>query len=111
MATKESIEATCPDCRGPLSLWRTDSLVEVRCLVGHTYSPQGLLTAHSEAQEKALWAALVSLQETEVLVDAVADQLAPEVIEKLRSQVRKKKLQAAILQEILEDLEHFEIGQ
>jgi len=106
--TKEGIEVTCPDCRGPLSLQRTDTLVEVRCLVGHTYSPQGVLTAHSEAQEKALWSALVALKETSPLLDAIADQLPPERVERLRAQVAKKQAQAAVLQKLLEELEPFQ---
>jgi two-component system chemotaxis response regulator CheB len=109
MSTKESIEATCPDCRGPLSVLRTDSLVEFRCLVGHKYSIQGLLAAHSETQEKALWSAAVSLKETANIIEALADQLPPDHVERLRSQVRKKQAQAAVLQEILEDLEPFEV--
>src|SRR5205823_1475107 len=88
METKESIEATCPDCRGPLSVVKTDSLAEFRCLVGHTYSAQGLLAAHSETQERILWSAAVALRETVNIVEAVADQLPPEEVEKLRLQVK-----------------------
>ena len=108
MHTKESIEVTCPECRGPLSVQRTDSLVEVRCLVGHTYSPQGLLTAHSETQEKALWSAVVALKETSSLLDAIADQLPHERLVRLRAQVTKKQAQAAAIERILEDLEPFQ---
>jgi len=109
LGTKESIAATCPECRGPLSVLRTDSLLEIRCLVGHAYSPQGLLQAHSETQEKALWAAVVSLRETEAMVDAISDQFSPEVGDRLREQVTKKRSQAESLQLILEDLEPFEV--
>jgi two-component system, chemotaxis family, protein-glutamate methylesterase/glutaminase len=109
MRTKESIEATCPDCRGPLSVLRTDSLVEIRCLVGHTYSVQGLLAAHSETQEKALWSAVVSLREAANIVEAVADQLSSDRLGRLRSQAEKKQDQAAILQQVLEALEPFEL--
>jgi len=106
---KESIEATCPDCRGPLSVTRNETLVEFRCLVGHTYSAKGLLAAHSDAQEKALWQAVVSLKESANIVDAVADQVAPELLAKLRLQVKKKLAEAAALEDILENLEAFEL--
>jgi two-component system chemotaxis response regulator CheB len=109
VGTKESIEATCPDCRGPLSVIRNDSLVEFRCLVGHTYSANGLLAAHSDTQEKALWSAVVSLRESANIVEAVADQIAPERLAKLRLQVKKKLAEAAALEDILENLEAFEL--
>jgi len=70
---KELIEATCPECRGPVSEVRYNGLLEFRCLVGHAYSPKSLLEAHSETEERALWAAVVALEETERLVDAVAE--------------------------------------
>lgn len=88
---------------------RSDSLVEIRCLVGHTYTPKGLLRAHSETQEKALWSALVALKETETLVESLADHLPSDLLERLRSQVRKKQAQAAILQGVIEDLDPFEL--
>ncbi len=39
------INATCPECRGPLSAVTTGGIVEYQCLIGHRYSPQGLLIA------------------------------------------------------------------
>jgi two-component system chemotaxis response regulator CheB len=109
MGKKESIAATCPECRGPLTVFRTESLVEVRCLVGHAYSPQGLLQAHSDTQEKARWSAVVSLRETEAMVEATSDQFSPEVLARLREQVEKKQSQAASIVAVLENLEPFEI--
>jgi two-component system chemotaxis response regulator CheB len=104
---KTSIDATCPECRGPLSVVRTDELVEVRCLVGHTYSPRTLLQAHGEAQEKALWSAAVALRETEAIVNSVSAELPTALVERLRVQVEKKQRQAEAVQAIIEDLEAF----
>jgi two-component system chemotaxis response regulator CheB len=106
--TKVSIEATCPDCRGPLSVVRIDDLVEIRCLVGHAYSVKALLQAHSEAQENALWAAAVALLETATIVECISSEVSPSVLERLRAQVEKKRQQAAAIQGILEDLDPFE---
>jgi hypothetical protein len=86
-----------------------DSLVEVRCLVEHAYSPQGVLRAHCETQEKALWAAVVALRETEAMLEAMSDQFSPEVLARLREQVEKKKSQAASIEAVLENLETFEL--
>jgi hypothetical protein len=104
---KESIEATCPECRGPLSLVRADGLLEIRCLVGHLYSVKGVLRAHSDAQEKALWAAVVALREAENLVESVAGDLPTADLEELRAQVQKKFRQAAVVQQVIEELEPF----
>jgi hypothetical protein len=92
-----------------LSSLRNETLVEFRCLVGHTYSAKGLLAAHADAQEKALWSAVVSLREWANIVEAVADQVAPELLAKLRPQVKKKLAEAAVVEDILENLESFEL--
>jgi two-component system, chemotaxis family, protein-glutamate methylesterase/glutaminase len=108
VGTKESIEATCPDCRGPLSVVRTDSLIEFRCLVGHVYSAKALLAAHSDTQEKALWSAVVALKEAGVIVEALADQFPADHLDRLRAQVRKKQTAATVLERILLELEPFD---
>ena len=109
METNRSIEVTCPDCRGPLSVESVEGLAEVRCLVGHRFSPHALLQAHSEVQEKSLWSAAVALKETAALVEAIADRLTPEHVERLRAQAKKKQVQAAILGSIIQDLDPFEL--
>lgn len=109
METKESIEATCPDCRGPLSVHRSgNSPVEIKCLVGHTYSVLGVLRAHGATQEDALWSAMVALKETGPLLEAVSGELSEEALLRLRAQVQKKERQAEILREIIEDLDPFD---
>lgn len=108
METKQSIEATCPDCRGPLSEIRENDMPEYRCLVGHAYSARTLLQAHSAAQETALWAAVVALEEAAVLVRSVASQLPARVAERLEKQATEKQQQASDIRTILERLEPFQ---
>ncbi len=108
-ATKTSIEATCPECRGPLSVVRNDELVEFRCLVGHAYSARSLLQQHSETQEEVLWRAVVVLEETVKLVDAVAAEFPATVAAGLEAQARTKHRQAGEIRKILEQLEPFRI--
>ena len=50
---KRALEATCPDCRGPLSVSAYGGLREYSCLVGHRYSARVFLQAHSETQSGA----------------------------------------------------------
>jgi two-component system chemotaxis response regulator CheB len=109
MDTKELIEATCPDCRGPLSQIQHDPTnYEYTCLVGHAYSARSLLQGHHEAQEQALWAAVLALEETETLVRAVTPEFPPAVASRLTFQVQRKREQAAAIRTILENLEPFQ---
>jgi two-component system, chemotaxis family, protein-glutamate methylesterase/glutaminase len=109
MDSERLIQATCPQCRGPLTEVRTGDICEYRCLVGHVYSPRTMLQAHSEAQEDALWAAVVALEEAAVLVGAVKSQLPPEEVARLEEQAIEKGRQAAEIRNILERLEPFEL--
>jgi len=108
--TQQLIQATCPECRGPLTEAREEHLREYRCLVGHAYSPSSLLQAHSETQERALWAAVVALEEAAKLVDAIAPQFPPEIADRLQTQARIKSQQALEIREIIEELEPFHTG-
>ena len=108
METRRSIEATCPDCRGPLSEIKEDDRCEYRCLVGHTYSGRSVLQAHSEAQEKALWSAVVALEESANLVELIASQLDPALVKDLRAQAAVKQQQAAQVRKIIEELVPFQ---
>ena len=109
MTDKELLEATCPECRGPLSQRHRDGgVVEYSCLVGHKYSARALLQAHSEAQEKALWAAVVALEEATTLIQSVAPYFPPEVFAVLQRQAEIKRTQAQQIRDLLERLEPFQ---
>ena len=107
MKTHQLIEGTCPDCRGPLSVNDHDGLREYGCLVGHAYTAAGLLQAHSEAQEKAVWSAVVALEEATKLVEAVASDLPAATVARLEKQASVKRQQAREIRGILERLEAF----
>jgi two-component system, chemotaxis family, protein-glutamate methylesterase/glutaminase len=106
LAPATPVNATCPECRGPLSF--TNEPVEFRCLVGHTYSAITLLQAHYEAQERALWAAVVVLEETVPLVDTLGPELSADHAERLKKQVETKLEQAEKIRKLLEDLKPFD---
>src|SRR5436305_5814236 len=106
--TRRLIEATCPECRGPLSEVRQDHMApEYQCLVGHRYAPLTVLDAHSDAQEKALWAAVVALEEAAKLVDALAPEFPEDVARGLQEKASKKRAQAAQIRIVIEQLERF----
>ena len=108
METKKLIEATCPECRGPMSEVReTNAVTEYCCLVGHRYSARALLEAHSETQERSLWSAVVALEEAAKMVRAVAPEFPPEIADRLRDQSEKKQRQADEVRALLQDLDPF----
>ena len=82
-------------------------MYEYRCLVGHRYSTRTLLAAHSEAQEKALWSAVVALEEAANIVNVVAPQFSDEAAARLRAQGDKRLKQASEIRAILQDLDPF----
>jgi two-component system chemotaxis response regulator CheB len=62
-APPASTPLTCPECGGSL-FWRDlYGAGRFRCRVGHTYSLNGLAMGKQEVLEKALWAAVVALDE------------------------------------------------
>jgi hypothetical protein len=68
-----------------------------------------LLKAHSEAQERALWAAVVALEEATELVAAASPDLSPEIARRVAAQAEVKREQAGTIRKILEKLEPFDI--
>lgn len=108
------MNGTDPECRGPLTevihSEGSSELHEYKCLVGRSYSARTLLEAHCDAQERTLWAAVVALEEAINLVEAVASEFPPDVVERMREQARLKQKQAGEVRKILEQLEPFQAG-
>jgi two-component system chemotaxis response regulator CheB len=65
---------TCPECHG--ALWEVDDggLLRFRCRIGHIYPPDSLLEEQADTVDRALWAALRSLQERAALCRKLARQ-------------------------------------
>ena len=101
------INATCPECRGPLTETRSGEIVEYKCLVGHRYGPEALLHAHADAEERALWAAIVALEEAQNLVSAVSPNLPNDVRTSLEAQADKKRQQAELVREVVQQVAPF----
>jgi two-component system chemotaxis response regulator CheB len=110
MTTRRVLEATCPECRGPLTEIREADFVEYECLVGHRYAPEALLHAHAEAQERVLWSAVVALEEAQNLVSNVAPYLPAAIRSSLESEAEQKRHQATIIRDILGHLTPFRTG-
>jgi two-component system chemotaxis response regulator CheB len=60
---KSPTPLTCPECGGTLFDHDVFGAERLRCRVGHAFSLDGLALGKQEAVEKALWAAVVALDE------------------------------------------------
>jgi two-component system, chemotaxis family, protein-glutamate methylesterase/glutaminase len=103
MEERRLTDLTCPDCRG--TIWETlrGKNREYRCRVGHTYSPKAMLAEHFAAQEKALYAAMVALEEGASLANRLADNFEVPEDEHLRAEAQEREKQAAMIRKILEE--------
>jgi two-component system chemotaxis response regulator CheB len=65
---------SCPECHG--TLWESDSagILRFRCRIGHAYSPESMLAAQTDSVDRALWAALRSLEERAALIRRLAER-------------------------------------
>lgn len=65
---------TCPDCNG--TLWEVEEggTLRFRCRVGHAYTADSMLEEQNMDVERALWAALRTLEENAELSHRLADR-------------------------------------
>jgi two-component system chemotaxis response regulator CheB len=64
----------CPECHGTLWELNDDDILRYRCRVGHAFTADSLMAAHSEALEEALYAALRALEESASLSRRLAER-------------------------------------
>ena len=67
---------TCPDCGGPMWEVRDGKLVRYHCRVGHSFSAESMAEGQEEAVERALWAAMRSLEERSDFSRRMAERAA-----------------------------------
>ncbi|HZU23062.1 MAG TPA: chemotaxis protein CheB, partial [Terriglobales bacterium] len=96
-------DLTCPDCRGTIWEVQRGNSKDYRCRVGHTYSAKTMLAEHFAAQEKALYAAIVALEEGASLANRLADQFDSEARERLRQEAGQRQTQAETLRRLLNE--------
>jgi len=100
-------DLTCPDCRGTIWEVPRGNGSEYRCRVGHAYSPKSMLAEHFSAQEKALYAAVVALQEGASLATRLADKLGPELGGPLREEAKQREAEAEVVRGVLHNRRSF----
>ena len=62
----------CPECHGVLWAATDDDAPDFRCRIGHSYSSESLLAAHSTSLEASLWAGVRALEEQASLAKHMA---------------------------------------
>lgn len=81
-----------------------------RCRVGHTYSPESLFEDQSEALERALWAAIRTLEEHAEFSARLAEKSVARnhrnLAERFRERANSTREHASILRELLEHAEN-----
>lgn len=102
-------DLTCPDCRGTIWEVTRGRSKEYRCRVGHTFSPKTMLTEHFAAQEKALYTAIVALEEGASLANRLVNQVDDTLRERLQNEAREREAQAEILRKILRERASFSL--
>jgi two-component system chemotaxis response regulator CheB len=102
-------DLTCPDCRGTIWEVPRGRVKEYRCRVGHTFSAKSMLSQHFAAQEKALYAAIVALEEGASLATRLAGEFEPSLGERLREEARERETQAENLRQLLKQRSSFSL--
>ena len=96
---------SCPECHG--SLWETDDLgiLRFRCRVGHVYSSESMLAAQTDSVDRALWAALRSLEERASLTTKMAARARERqhawVANAFETRAKEAQQHAAVVREML----------
>jgi two-component system chemotaxis response regulator CheB len=97
---------SCPECHGVLEEVEEGNMVGFRCRVGHAYSPESLHADQNVAVEKALWAAIRSLEEHAEFSRRLASRSLSKKHSRLATRFTEKaetsREDAAVLRELLE---------
>jgi two-component system, chemotaxis family, protein-glutamate methylesterase/glutaminase len=105
---REPTELTCPECGGTLYEHDVYGAERLRCRVGHTFSLDGLAIGKREALEKALWAAVVALDEQVDLNRRIMARLSASgrttKLERYRENIAVIKERAAVLLGLIHEL-------
>ncbi|MBV8709032.1 MAG: chemotaxis protein CheB [Acidobacteriaceae bacterium] len=102
-------DLTCPDCKGTIWEVARGNGKEYRCRVGHTFSPKSMLSEHFAVQERAIYSAIVSLEEGASLAERIAWQFEAPVSERLREEARQRQMQAETLRQVLKERMSFSL--
>jgi len=97
---------SCPECGGVLDEVAGNGLTRYRCRVGHLYSPESLLADQSVAFERALWAAVRSMEEqaefSERLAENSQNKKRPGLARRFSQKASTSRENAKLLRDLLQ---------
>jgi two-component system chemotaxis response regulator CheB len=97
---------TCPECSGPLVQQEPSVPVRFECQAGHAWSAESLLAAQAAGIERALWAAVLRLEERarlhQVLAETAEHQGYPLSAGGFRGSARSARSSARQIRRLLE---------
>jgi two-component system, chemotaxis family, protein-glutamate methylesterase/glutaminase len=104
----EPTALTCPECGGALFEHDVFGAERLRCRVGHTFSLTGMTIGKQETLEKALWAAVVALDEQADLNRRILARLSARgrtsQVERYRENIDTTEQRAAVLLGLIHEL-------
>ena len=96
---------TCPECHGTIWEVRENGEVRFECRIGHSFSPESMAESNEEDVERALWAALRTLEESasldQRLAELAAERHRSNAYELYSSKARERKKHADTLRDLL----------
>ena len=102
---------SCPECYGVLEEVKEGDMLRFRCRVGHIYSPESLHADQNLAVEKALWAAIRSLEEHAEFSERLAlrsqSKKRARLADRFNEKAQASREDATVLRELLERSSEF----
>lgn len=95
------VELVCPLCQGVLTEAQYGDVEAFRCHVGHAFSLHSLVQEQSDELERALWAAVRSLEEAAALSKRVASRHTGEIHLRFEEKGQTLDRQADMIRQIL----------
>jgi two-component system, chemotaxis family, protein-glutamate methylesterase/glutaminase len=93
---------TCPECRGPVWEQEYGRIKEFRCRVGHAYSFESMVEQHAVTTERALWTAVLAMEEEIILKRQAAERAVDqESRREYEREAQAKERQAGVIREML----------
>ena len=97
---------SCPECGGVLEEKQEGEMVRFKCRVGHAYSPESLMADQNTVTERALWAAIRSLEEqaefSERLANSSRQKRRASLARRFGERAKSSRDDASILRGLLE---------
>ena len=94
-------ELVCPICQGVLTESEKGTFHHFRCHVGHAFTLDSLVTEQSEEVERALWAAVRSLEESAALSGRLATMASGDLRRRFAEKAKTQCVQADLIRQIL----------